>query len=134
LSKVLSDESDIPPDDEQNMIRDSDILLNSLVVVCWFEGDANVSKSWYLGYVNEVVNGGDRFMIEHLHREKRGHDRVWRFPVKADIAEVDVLQIMPVEPKFTWDYSNLRAHKLVLDNYIEVAETVKNTDAVVLDD
>ena len=115
------------------MIRDLDILLNSLVVLCWFERDANVSKSWYLGYVNEVINGGDRFIVEHLHREKRGHDRVWRVPVKDDIAEVDVLQIMHVEPKFTWDYSNLRARKLVLDNYTEVAETVENTDAVAID-
>ena len=76
------------------MIRDLDILLNSLVVLCWVERDKYVSKSWYLGYVNEVINVGDRFIVEHLHREKRGHDRVWRVPVKDDIVEVDVLQIM----------------------------------------
>ena len=39
-----------------------------------------------------------------------------------------------VEPMFGWDYCNLRACKLVLDNYTEVAEAVKNTDTVVLDD
>ena len=38
-----------------------------------------------------------------------------------------------VEPKFTWDYSSLRARKLVLDNYTEVVETVENTDAVAID-
>ena len=38
------------------------------------------------------------------------------------------------EPMFGWDYCNLRACKLVLDNYTEVAETVKNTDTVVLDE
>ena len=68
-----------------------------------------------------------------MHGEKRVHDRVWRFPVKDDIAEVNVLQIMPLEPKFAWGYSNVRTHKLVLDNYTEVVETVENTDAVAID-
>ena len=114
------------------MIRDLDILLNSLVVLCWFERDANVSKSWYLGYVNEVINGGDRFIVEHLHREKRGHDRVWRVPVKDDIAEVDVLQIMHYA-LVRLGLFELESSQLVLDNYTEVAETVENTDAVAID-
>ena len=97
--------------------------MNALVVVIWI---VNEAKTWYVGYVNDISENGERFVIEHLERVGKGN-LYWRFPKKDDICEVDSLQIESIRPEAEWDYTNARAHKLVLKNHRQIVQAVKDT-------
>ena len=68
LIKLLSDDLNDEVPDELNIVNDHTRYLNFLVVVSWFVNDV---KTWYLGYVNEILADGDRYVVEHLQRVNR---------------------------------------------------------------
>ena len=106
------------------MSSELDVYINTLVVVIWIVDDV---KTWYLGYVNNILQNGERFIVEHL--ERAGKDNVrWRFPKKEDICEVDILQIKGIRPESSWDYTNSRAHTMVLENHRQIHQAVQESD------
>ena len=119
-----NEEQDDSAESERQAVEynELDVYVNALVVVIWIVGDI---KTWYLGYVNEVKQNSERFIIEHLERVGKGSDK-WRFPKKEDICEVDILQIKGIRPESSWDYTNSRAHTLVLQNHQQIDQAVRD--------
>ena len=45
--------------------------------------------------------------MDHLERVGKGNE-LWKFQSKEDICEVDVRQVIAVEPVYEWDILNVR--------------------------
>ena len=89
--------TEMTPESEELQLRE-----NELCVVVWeYKGKMN----WYLGFVLE--HNEEFAKIEHLQRVAPSSDENWQYPINyTDIQYVDKEQILPVEIKADWDYSN----------------------------
>ena len=58
-----------------------------MCAVLWKEAQGYV---WYLGYISQIVNDGEFFKVDHLHRFPVSQQKYWQYPKKPDT--VDVLQ------------------------------------------
>ena len=91
------------------------VFLNSLIITLWVENNAN---TWYLGYIFDLGNDDShKVTVDHLHRVHKSGHHLWEYPKKPDLCEVDLLQVLGIEPQYQWQLENLRNHKMELKNF-----------------
>ena len=99
-----------------------EILNNCIVAVVWLVND---TRTWFLGCVTEYSQEDpDVAMVDHLERATQGSNEYWRYPRVADLCEIEIKQVIGIEPKYEWEIHS-RIQRLKLRNHSLVAENVK---------
>ena len=98
-------------DENNNEKQKEDISPNRLSVVIW--ADQKGKYSWYLGYLSR--SSTDNLIVDHLSRETSNSHKIWKYPAKSDVHEVDPVQVLKVEPLGEWQFES-RVNKYILRN------------------
>lgn len=113
---VMTSSSDSPSDSAPSSHKENDMCA-----VVWKEAQGYV---WYLGYISQIVNDGECFKVDHLHRFPVSQQKYWQYPKKADTVEVLPDQIVDVEVRGEWTLEE-RNRRFVLTNEKEVVYQFK---------
>ena len=87
-----------------------------MCVVFWKESQGYV---WYLGYISQLVNDGEYYKVDHLHRFPAAQEKYWQYPRRQDTSDVLPEQIVDVEVQGEWTLEE-RNRRFVLTNEKEV--------------
>ena len=63
--------------------------------------------------------------MDHLHLVHKSGHHLWEYPKKPDLCEVDLLQVLGIEPQHQWLLENLRNPKMELKNFKEIDHAVQ---------
>ena len=95
---------------------------NEMCAVFWMEDEGYV---WYVGYINEVINNGEKYKVDHLHRIPAAQDKYWQYPGNQDIQPVFPEQVLDVRVQGEWTTEE-RNRRFVLSNEREIDYVFKN--------
>ena len=96
---------------------------NDMVAVFWKEGDEYI---WYLGYVTELINNGEKYTVDHLHPAPASQHKFWQYPRRQDSYDVLPEQIIDVKIDGDWTHED-RNRRFLLSNEKEIIYEFKQT-------
>ena len=112
--------------DSSALATTSKYQVNEMRVVFWVEGN---DFAWYVGYITEVDEDEDSYVIDHLHRNPNKQNKFWYYPPKPDKQTVLCDQIVDIEAKGEWTME-ARNRRFLLTNEKEILykfnETIKD--------
>ena len=86
---------------------------NDMCALFWMEKEGYV---WYLGYITEVINDGEKYKVDHLHPFPTSQKK---YPRKKDLHDVLHEQILDVQVHGDWILED-RNRRFVLSNEKEI--------------
>ena len=103
---------DLAVPDQTGDDDDDNINVNEMRVVCWNVG--NEQYVWYLGYIKEKRDNS--FIIDHLTRDIKSSNRLWKYPFVEDVQVAERDQILDINVDGYSDFTDTRHNKYILQN------------------
>ena len=117
--KVIAPTTQAADPSEDHSDEIDSVEVNNLYVTLWTE---NGTKTWYIGYCTGFNSG--KAIIDHLHRIRKNSNVVWKYPEKADLAEVMSDQVLAVRPIGQWDLTHSRKMTFKLNNVKDILKAI----------
>ena len=110
----------VPNDNDSRQEPERDyIAINEMYVTLWEE---NGIKRWYIGYCTE--RGPSKIVVDHLHRNRKNADTLWRYPLIPDTTDVSEDQILAVQLEGQWDVRSTRNMAFKISNIAEIRKAI----------
>ena len=87
-----------------------------MCIVVWLDDVLNIPR-WHLGYVSQM--DGQKYIVEHLVREKSSNDNFWKNPSNIQTFSVDEEQFLVVKVNGDWEVEKVSGNRISMQYHLK---------------